>query len=607
VRRIFEQKGIPAAYTKGKFTPPPPPPPKIPKLDHRYFTVKNLRGKEEVAKELNKEAMAGLVKKDGFLVPEDERILVNNNSFRLDKGRNVSCSFDGGKNRCVTCPGGSHPAFTSKDDLPLCFALADQHFSPNLPAKDGKECIRIMRVENGYLRELVGEFISLVARRKIIPGSVILLGSITHLERDGTAQYAEDWHSCRRWLRNDLGDVTVLPLIPMPMEEVAEKETIRSLLEFFNWFGSLPDSEVKLLEETRANFLKMYVERIGTGGGWCDERQSGWMPVSLSNCNKERVVSRLWGNRPLTIAAFSEQTEQYWVTRIVENINSDFSLDLSTDLCFSRQLSERRRVETALCRTRAVVAGGSNAGKLFASMSRLGQKAISLAKPGWRLTMERVDELKVKLSTLCTEEVCVLYGLDNACFLSVGEDMHSGPPFIGRDGAYHAHGRLEVLSGYHLDRLLENLEGVMLAWTGKLLLIVLPIPRYWIPCCKVKSTGNTEEAKLSLLNDLGNFRRKVAGIIARLKVGDSVKLVDPLEVLRLGKSIPDIEQVMADSYHLLPACYDMLAEKVDSLSVGWSAGKRRAELELGPAGKRFKFDQRKWVAGPARTGNNSGY
>jgi hypothetical protein len=158
-----------------------------------------------------------------------------------------------------------------------------------------------------------------------------------------------------------------------------------------------------------------------------------------------------------------------------------------------------------------------------------------------------------------------------------------------------------------LDRLLENLEGVMLAWTGKLLLIVLPIPRYWIPCCKVKSTGNTEEAKLSLLNDLGNFRRKVAGIIARLKVGDSVKLVDPLEVLRLGKSIPDIEQVMADSYHLLPACYDMLAEKVDSLSVGWSAGKRRAELELGPAGKRFKSDQRKWVAGPARTGNNSGY
>ncbi|MFN9907049.1 MAG: hypothetical protein ACK56F_13175, partial [bacterium] len=74
-----------------------------------------------------------------------------------------------------------------------------------------------------------------------------------------------------------------------------------------------------------------------------------------------------------------------------------------------------------------------------------------------------------------------------------------------------------------------------------------------------------------------------------------------------GKSIPDIEQVMADSYHLLPACYDMLAEKVDSLSVGWSAGRRRADLELGPAGKRFKSDQQKWVAGPAWTSNNSGY
>jgi hypothetical protein len=71
-------------------------------------------------------------------------------------------------------------------------------------------------------------------------------GSINFIESKGLAR-----SQLRRWLRKDLGNVTVLPLIPMPMEIFADKATLRSLLEFFNWFRFLLDLEARLLEQYR--------------------------------------------------------------------------------------------------------------------------------------------------------------------------------------------------------------------------------------------------------------------------------------------------------------------------------------------------------------------
>jgi hypothetical protein len=41
---------------------------------------------------------------------------------------------------------------------------------------------------------VTGEFVSIVGKKKLPSGSVVLLGSLTQLERDGTDQYIEDWH-----------------------------------------------------------------------------------------------------------------------------------------------------------------------------------------------------------------------------------------------------------------------------------------------------------------------------------------------------------------------------------------------------------------------------
>ncbi len=166
IRSLFEEAGR-GGNTLQDLTP------NLPRVDHRYHVVRGLRNKERTGIDLNKEGVVPICNKVGFQVPGDDRFVLNENSFKVDKGRNVSRSFDSFGRTCETCPV-AHDTFQGKEGLPVVFALSDQHFSPCLPATDKKDCIRVVRVEDGYLREIVGEFVSGVGKKRLVPGSVVL-------------------------------------------------------------------------------------------------------------------------------------------------------------------------------------------------------------------------------------------------------------------------------------------------------------------------------------------------------------------------------------------------------------------------------------------------
>ncbi len=112
-------------------------------------------------------------------------------------------------------------------------------------------------MEDSSLKEITREFLNVLDGKKLVAGSVILLGSLYQLALDGTEQYAEDWHWCRRNLLEEVGEVIVLPLLPMPLEGLEDSETVRSLLEFLLWFEELPGIEARLLAETRAHYKNL--------------------------------------------------------------------------------------------------------------------------------------------------------------------------------------------------------------------------------------------------------------------------------------------------------------------------------------------------------------
>jgi hypothetical protein len=503
--------------------------------------------------------------RDGFGVKEDDRFAFNSNSFKVDKGRNVSRSFDANSMTCVTCPAGSHDAKLGRDGQPVVFALSDQHFSPCLPTTDRKDCIRVLRVEDGYLREITGEFVSVIGKKGLMPGSVVLLGSLTHLERDGTSKYAVEWKRCRNWIQEDLGGVMVLPLIPMPMEEISDRGTIRSLLEFLAWFEDLPETEVRLLSETRKCYAEKFLGRNGTGRGWCDVRQSFSMPVDLSSNSTFTFNSRLWGNRPRRLTAFTEETERLWAAKLADELNRDFALGLSVTPVVARKAADISKMAVDTSQLKIVFAGGSNAARVAAQCKGPGITVESVAVPGWKLGSNTVGKLIETITASDENTVFVLYGIGNVCFVSVDDDMRSGPPFRGRDGKFHSHGTLEVVSGVLFDRILTLLKDVVSACKGRKLILVLPMPRYWIPCCEKGRRMDRVESdseKRRLLKDLGRLRSAILGMVARLQANGDVEVINPLDALGVGEELLAIEQAMNGPVHLTTAGYIMLAKAV---------------------------------------------
>ena len=65
--------------------------------------------------------------------------------------------------------------------------LSEQSFPANVPAADGGECLRVMRVEDGSLHELTCELLQVLKWNMVVPGMVIMLVSLSQHAKYGTA------------------------------------------------------------------------------------------------------------------------------------------------------------------------------------------------------------------------------------------------------------------------------------------------------------------------------------------------------------------------------------------------------------------------------------
>ena len=139
----------------------------------------------------------GGVRYGSFEVKGDCRQLEVQNFHRLSDKLNVSLSVNPRNMVCISCP--EQHAFVLPDSagVPVCLNLSDQSFSPYIPAEMGKRCIGCVRVEDAKLADLERIFRE-VFRSHIgdaghLPrGSLIMVGSFSHLATSGLAAYTEE-------------------------------------------------------------------------------------------------------------------------------------------------------------------------------------------------------------------------------------------------------------------------------------------------------------------------------------------------------------------------------------------------------------------------------
>ncbi len=168
------------------------------KVDHRYYAVRSMREHKVVGRELNKKNDGSVfVETNSSFQGEDERWLRNYNIHNMEKQVNISCSYNPRNGLCYTCFGEPHSAREGREGQPVTYVLTDQSFPANVPATDGGEFFRVLRVEDGTVQEITNAFLELNGGRKMEPGTIIMLGSLTKLGTVGTPFYALEWSRCR--------------------------------------------------------------------------------------------------------------------------------------------------------------------------------------------------------------------------------------------------------------------------------------------------------------------------------------------------------------------------------------------------------------------------
>ena len=119
------------------------------------------------------------------------------------------------------------------------FVLTDQPFVGTAPAvTPGKQCLKILRIENATLWDLHNFFRNMIAQDDLgLPvGSAILLGSASHLASVGLAAYTEELVLVNTSMKQMFsGEVYLLPCPFMLMEGSSNVAMLRAIFELASW------------------------------------------------------------------------------------------------------------------------------------------------------------------------------------------------------------------------------------------------------------------------------------------------------------------------------------------------------------------------------------
>jgi hypothetical protein len=205
-----------------------------------YYNVRAGRARLSEQEILVGEGKTEKRKEAGFDLAGDNRVKQTILRHRMDVMQNISCSFNPADLMCEGCKGrGKHSVVGAENGEPVVLVITDQNFPPVLYSGDGGNCIGVVRVEHGSIRD-IGFLVADLLDGVVLPtGSVILVGSVSDLARQGVSGYTEELARTIRILREKLekkgSKVQVGAMPPVLLGGVNSFNLMRSILEVEAW------------------------------------------------------------------------------------------------------------------------------------------------------------------------------------------------------------------------------------------------------------------------------------------------------------------------------------------------------------------------------------
>ena len=573
-----------------------------PILSRAYTAVVTARRAASRLRQLNPCRLSTELGSNGsFYTKGDDRISRATVSHSLSNRTNTSCSFGPVVGRCGSCLGGEHAALVSATGGPVALVATDQSFPACLPVPPGGgECLRIIRVEDGSLREITLALADSIGKHTLITGSVICIGSVSHLAQVGTAQYCTDWVRSRWWLRQRLGEgIVVVPLPPVPVAGLLGKSTVRALVETLHWFLSLDSTESVVMRGMHQSLLDSHLG-CTAGTEWANVRLCIRLPVSLDSDGFNTVVSEGWGSLPEGIPPLSQAAEELLIGPLLRNLNDTFGLGLSTDPCWDRDSATFKSIiDSRSEELNVLVVGGSHAARLATAFGAAGSPVERITAKGLRLSSDSVANILEKIGTIATKpDIMVIQLLDNNSFYCLGEDGTLCLPSKLQDNRFHVVGELRVANKDQTKALLKLATPILRALPGVKKIVVGCIPRYTAQrCCADTAhlTGSDPQCHAKVMADITAMRRTMRSYCFLEKIED-VQIIDAATIC--DTAAPD---AYVDPVHLSPEKYGKLASHILRLAVT-GEGAEQASAGAAPATKRPRHES----GGGGRGGGRGG-
>jgi hypothetical protein len=259
----------------------------------------------------------------------------------------------------------------------------------------GNSCVAVARLENGSLEEIADLAVEVLERHPIPPGTVLILGSVTHLQNVGTTLFATGWCNTVENLRTKLRNVKVIPGIPI-LREDGPGSLGKQLVELTQWFrvvyekntlGCLPVWE-KLLENIRKT------DEDGLDLGFTEFYTVALPPTLLPNSGLVPMKFK-YSSSHTTVRGVDCEASYELLCTLLNHLQREFASVANSDDILSREPAPQ--VPSVKPITHCIVAGGSNMKNLCPHLNKLGITVLDLSQSGWIPTADNIAKLAEKI------------------------------------------------------------------------------------------------------------------------------------------------------------------------------------------------------------------
>jgi hypothetical protein len=247
----------------------------------------------------------------------------------------ISCSFDPKTLNCLAC---QIPHRIINANVPVTICFADQNFVPTVCCRSGaaSSCLAVVRYEDASLAELTAIAYEILQGNTIPAGSVLLLGSASHLFRVGASTYAVDWVKETGKLEQRFKNVNICPLSPI-LRDTSPGPLVQDLETLTTWLHIIYESNIKGML-TSWDAVLHYAQHSASGPTTNSHEvlQKIPLPHNIKSTETTSTMIRFFSSNPAYLPGMSCTVTTELLNILLTTLQREFSISVGPEVSLPR-------------------------------------------------------------------------------------------------------------------------------------------------------------------------------------------------------------------------------------------------------------------------------